>query len=281
MRRKATTALTIWMSVIAGMGCVKRAEVDALKASNRALEARLVQLERNPTRPGLAPGAPIPAGAAELAPGELQAKPAARPNTPDGNTVYSVPLGVSPIDGPNDAKVTVVMFSDYQCPFCGLAESTMQKLGQDYGKKIRFVLKHNPLGFHPRAMPASMAVACAGAQKKFWPMHRKLMADQSHLDDKDLEATAKNVGVNVPTYRKCIAQAEPKAAIVADQALAAALGARGTPAFFINGRFLSGNQRPEKFKELIDAELARVDASKTKAVDYYARVVVAEGKKSL
>ena len=200
---------------------------------------------------------------------------------PDADTVYSVPLGHAAVAGPSDAKVTVVMFCDYQCPFCGLADATMQKLGQDYGKKMRLALKHNPLSFHPRALPAAVAVECAGAQQHFWPMHRKVISDQSHLTDKDLEAAAKATGVGMTAWRKCVAQAEPKASIVADQALAASLGARGTPAFFINGRFVSGNQRPEKFKEIIDAELARVDASKVRAADYYARLVVAEGKKSL
>jgi protein-disulfide isomerase len=260
--------------------CVKRTEIDALKAGQKALADRVAQLERNPTRPGAAAGAPQPGGA-DRAPGEVQAKPLALPSAPDAEAIYAVPVGDSAVRGPKDAWVTLVMFSDYQCPFCARAEATVQALLKKYPTQLRVVMKHNPLPFHPRAQPAAIAVECAGKQNHFWPVHDALMESHGRLDDQDLEKVVGKKGVKLAAWRQCVAQAEPKDGIVADQQVAATFGARGTPAFFVNGHFINGAQPQPVFEAAIEQALKRAQESGVAAGQYYATKVMGEGRKSL
>jgi protein-disulfide isomerase len=117
------------------------------------------------------------------------AAPKAKPKPAlDPNAVYSVPVGASSQRGPEDAWVTLVVFSEFQCPFCGRVAPTIDKILATYGKKVRFVFKHNPLSFHKQALSAANAVECAGAQGQFWPMHDILFANQRALTDADLES---------------------------------------------------------------------------------------------
>ncbi len=278
--RNVSSWILMALMALVGPSCVKRAEMDAVKADQKALAERVTQLERNPTRPG-ATGAQLPQGAADKAPGEPAIKPAPLPATPDPETVYSVAIGSSAVRGPKDAWVTVVMFSDYQCPFCSRADETLQALAKRYPKDVRFVMKHNPLPFHPRAMAAAMASECAGKQNHFWAMHDALMASHGHLDDSDIEKMVQKADIKMAPWRKCVAQAEPKDGIVADQKLSATLGARGTPAFFINGHFLNGAQPQPVFEALIEQELKAAKQSGIKAHEYYAKAVEAAGKKTL
>jgi protein-disulfide isomerase len=279
--RKFSSWILMGALALGVSACVKRSEIDTLKADQKALADRVAQLERNPTRPGGIPGAQLPEGAADQAPGEPSIKPAPLPMTPDATAVYAIPLGGSAVRGPKDAWVTVVMFSDYQCPFCARADETLQALAKKYPSQVRFVMKHNPLPFHPRAMAAAMAAECAGKQEHFWAMHDQLMAAHGRLDDQDMEKMATKAGLKMAPWRKCIAQAEPKDAIVADQKISATFGARGTPAFFINGHFLSGAQPQPVFEGLIEQELKRAKDSGIKAPEYYAKAVVAGGKQAL
>lgn len=278
---QVSTSLILSVLALLASSCVKRAEMDAVKAEQKALTERITQLERNPTRPGQVPGVPMPAGAADRAPGEPSVKAVPAPATPDPQAVYAVAVGSSHQRGPKDAWVTVVMFSDYQCPFCARADETLQALTKRYPKDVRFVMKHNPLPFHPRALPAAMAAECAGKQDRFWPYHDLLMTNRGSLDDGDLEKLAQKAELKVAAWRKCIAQAEPKDGIVADQKLSATLGARGTPAFFINGHFLNGAQPQPVFEALIDQELKAAKSSGIEARSYYAKAVEAGGKKAL
>jgi len=278
---KFSSWILIGALALGSAACVKRSEIDTVKAEQKALADRVAQLERNPTRPGSIPGAQLPADAADRAPGEPAVKPAPAPMTPNAATVYAIAVGNSATRGPQDAWVTVVMFSDYQCPFCARADETLTALAKKYPTQVRFVMKHNPLPFHPRAMAAAMAAECAAKQNHFWTMHEQLMAAHGRLDDQDLEKMAQKAGLKIAPWRKCLAQAEPKDAILADQKLSATFGARGTPAFFINGHFLSGAQPQPVFEGLIEQELKRAKDSGIKAADYYAKAVVAEGKQAL
>jgi protein-disulfide isomerase len=157
--------------------------------------------------------------------------------------------------GNEQAPVTIVEFSDYECPFCKRAEETVKKVLAAYGDKIRFVYRHYPLEFHATARPAAEASACAGAQGKFWEYHDKLFAS-SDLTDAKLKALAGEVGVDQAKFDECFAKKQFKGDIDKDMADASSVGVTGTPAFFINGRMLSGAQPFEKFKEVIDEELA-------------------------
>jgi protein-disulfide isomerase len=114
---------------------------------------------------------------------------------------------------------------------------------------------------HPQARPAAEAANCAHAQGKFWEYHAKLFANQSALGDDQLKTYAKDLGLDTAKFDKCLAEKPFKAAIDKDVADGAKVGVSGTPAFFVNGRMLSGAQPFEKFKELIDAELAAKPSS--------------------
>jgi protein-disulfide isomerase len=159
--------------------------------------------------------------------------------------------------GGEKAPVTIIEFSDYQCPFCKRAEATVNQVMQIYGDKVRLVYRDFPLDMHPRAKPASLAAACAGAQGKFWEYHAKLFENQTALSDADLKKYAQEVGLDTAKFDKCYADKEFAKKVEEDQEAGAKVGVSGTPAFFINGRMLSGAQPVEKFKEVIDEELAR------------------------
>ncbi|HSP79100.1 MAG TPA: thioredoxin domain-containing protein [Myxococcaceae bacterium] len=175
-------------------------------------------------------------------------------------TVFRVPVDGSPMKGNPDALVTLVEFSDYQCPFCSRADGTVSQLLKDYGSKLRVVMKQNPLSFHPRARPAALAALAAGEQGKYWEYHDKLFANAKALNDEDLEKYARELGLDLNRWKADMANPKLGAVIDNDQALANKLGASGTPAFFINGRFLSGAQPIGNFKTLIDEELGKAEA---------------------
>jgi protein-disulfide isomerase len=157
--------------------------------------------------------------------------------------------------GPADAPVTIIEFSDYECPFCKRAEASVKQVLDAYPGKIRLVYRDYPLPFHSNAKPASISAVCAEKQGKFWEYHEKLFAAAA-LNDETYKKIAGEVGLDTAKFEACLASPEAAAAVDKDTADGAAVGVRGTPAFFINGRMLSGAQPFEKFKEIIDEELA-------------------------
>ncbi|MCA9709043.1 MAG: thioredoxin domain-containing protein [Myxococcales bacterium] len=199
---------------------------------------------------------------------------------PDPAAVYKVEVGDAPIRGPQHALVTIVMWTDYQCPYCSRVQATLAELEKEYGRSVRFVHKHNPLGFHARAMPAALAAEAAGRQGKFWEMHDRLFGHQKELTDQNFRKWAKKLGLKVGRFERDLDDPELRARIERDQAQGNTLGARGTPAFFINGRFLSGAQPLESFRALIDEELARAQRLVDRGVplrEVYT-VTIAEGR---
>jgi protein-disulfide isomerase len=193
------------------------------------------------------------------------AKPAAaKPGQPDPKAVYKVPLkGDEPQKGPDDALVTIVEISDFECPFCSRVEPTIKSVIDKYGKDVRVVWMNNPLPFHKNAKPAANAALEAHAQKGdkgFWAMHDKMFANQKALTTENLEAWAKELGLNAAKFKKALADDKYGKRIQEQQALASSLGARGTPAFFINGRNLRGAQPLPAFTAVIDEELAKAKA---------------------
>jgi protein-disulfide isomerase len=167
----------------------------------------------------------------------------------------TVDIGNSPVLGPANAPVSVVIFSDFQCPFCGRVEPTLKQLQTDYGNKVKFIWKNQPLPFHPNAMPAAKAAMAAGAQGKFWQMHDVMFQNQQQLSDQNYEKWAKDLGLNMDKWKADMASPKIAAAIEADSKQGTALGANGTPSFFINGRSLVGAQPVDQFKAVIDDEL--------------------------
>ncbi len=182
-----------------------------------------------------------------------QRKPAA-----DDTTVYKVPVeSADAVKGPNDALVTIVEFSEFQCPFCKRVGPTLKQVTDKYGKDVRIVFKHNPLPFHKDAPSASKAALAAGAQGKFWEMHDKLFENQQALDDATIEKHAQELGLNIAKFKADWKSDKFQAQIDADQKLAQQIGAGGTPNFFVNGRKLVGAQPFESFDKLIGDELKK------------------------
>ena len=158
--------------------------------------------------------------------------------------------------GGADAPVTIIAFSDYECRFCKRAEVTVAQVMQTYGNDVRYVHRDFPLPFHAHANEAAQAARCAGDQKKFWEYHDKIFA-AADLSTDALKQTASDLSLDRTKFDECLASGKFKAQIDADVAAGSEVGVNGTPAFFINGRMLSGAQPFEKFKETIDAEIAR------------------------
>jgi protein-disulfide isomerase len=141
------------------------------------------------------------------------------------------------------------------------------------------VFKHNPLSFHNNALPAAHAAECAREQGKFWEMHDKLFANQRALAAPQLTEYAQAVGLDMARYNDCFAAERYESRIKRDQATAVSLGAGGTPAFFVNGRFLSGAQPFPAFKAVIDEELGKAKQSGIAKADYYPQAIIAKGAK--
>jgi protein-disulfide isomerase len=167
-----------------------------------------------------------------------------------------------PALGAKDAPVTIVEFTDFQCPFCKRTEDTLKQLRAKYGDKIRLVHMDFPLPFHSHALDAAKAARCANEQGKFWQYRDALFADQSKLAPADLKATAKTLGLNTGQFGACFDKAKYDSQIKSDQAAGEKVGVDGTPAFFIDGRPITGAQPIAKFEELIDDELATGGANK-------------------
>ena len=169
-----------------------------------------------------------------------------------------VPQSVADLSkGPADAPVVIVEFSDYECPFCKRSQETMKQIKAAYGDKVRFVYKHFPLPMHRNARKAAEASLCAADQGKFWELHERLFAFQGDLNLEAVKALAAEAGVEMAILDACLESGLRARDVVADMGLGQSLGIGGTPAFFVNGRLLSGAQPFPAFKEIIDDELRR------------------------
>ena len=158
--------------------------------------------------------------------------------------------------GPAEAPVTIVEYTDYQCPFCVRAQTTVDEILERYAGKVRLVYRDLPLDFHPRAFEASRAARCAGDQQRFWEYHRGLLIEPGDFGDADLERRAADLGLDTATFGECLASERHSADIRASLEEASRLGVRSTPTFFINGRRIAGAQPLEKFVAIIEEELA-------------------------
>jgi protein-disulfide isomerase len=170
-----------------------------------------------------------------------------------------------PTKGPKDAPITMVEFSDFQCPFCSRVVPTLDEIEKKYDGKLRVVFRQYPLPFHPNAQKAAEAALCANDQGKFWEMHNAMFADQEQLAVEGLKATATKLGLKADDFAKCLDSGQHAAAVQADIAAGAAAGVSGTPTIFINGRALSGAQPADQFTKIIDEELKRKGVSATAA----------------
>ncbi|HVN37184.1 MAG TPA: thioredoxin domain-containing protein [Myxococcota bacterium] len=232
---------TLVAAVILGVAIVAGAVLIRISVDNAAHEvAGLREVLARGGAPGPAPQA------------------AAQPGRPDPNRRYSINTQGAPSKGNPDAKLAIVEFSDFQCPFCRRVTPTLAQIEREYGDKVRIVFKHMPLEMHPKAPAAHAAAEAAHQQGKFWEMHDLIFGNQEAMSPEKYVEYAKQLNLDVDRFQKDVASAEIKARIEADEAEGQKLGLSGTPSFFVNGRYLSGAQPFDVFKQLIDQELGKV-----------------------
>lgn len=168
-----------------------------------------------------------------------------------------VEVGDVPAIGEGGAKVTVIEFSDYQCPFCKRVRPTIWRIIDEYKGDVRYVFMDFPLSFHRDAKKAHEAARCAGEQGKYYEYNRKLFDNQAKLKVDDLKKYAKQLNLNMDQFNECLDSGKHGPTVEGMIAKGVGVGVSGTPAFFINGIMLSGARPYESFKEIIDTELKR------------------------
>lgn len=176
-----------------------------------------------------------------------------------------VSIAGNPWTGGKDAPVTIVEFSDFQCPFCRAAEPTIKQMREKYGDRVKLVYLDFPLEMHPHALDAAIAGRCAGEQNKFWQFHDAMFADQKKLDPAALKQTAGKLGLDTKKFDACFDGKQVVPGIRADQAEGERLGVNGTPTFFINGIQMVGVKSPQAMSVVIDKELARAGGAEKAA----------------
>jgi protein-disulfide isomerase len=174
----------------------------------------------------------------------------------DPTAVYQVGLGLDGhVQGPADALVTIVEWSDFQCPFCAENAPNLVRLREEYGDRIRLVFRHMPLPNHPEAQLAAEAAVAAAAQGKFWEMHERLFGAQQAMSRADLEAHGEAIGLDMTAFRAALDERRHRDAVADDAAAGSALGIGGTPTIFVNGAPIEGAADWEHLKLTVEARL--------------------------
>jgi len=167
------------------------------------------------------------------------------------------------VKGDPKAPVTIVEFSDFQCPYCKKAESVLISLLDKYNGRVKLAYIDFPLReIHPHAESAAEASRCAGEQGKFWEYHDSLFADPAKLEDSDLIARATNLGLKEEPFKACLTSGKFKNSVDADREAGIEAGVGGTPGFFINGVFINGVQSQAEFEKAIDTQLSLLGHAK-------------------
>jgi protein-disulfide isomerase len=169
----------------------------------------------------------------------------------------ATPRREAPSQGPVDAKVTVEVWSDFECPFCAKGSATLKQLREKYGDRIRIVFRHSPLPFHENARLAASASMAAAEQGRFWEYHDALFQQQKELDRASLVKLAKKLKLDVERFERTLDGGTYNNYLDAEVVEARQRGVAGTPTFFINDTPVVGARPLEQFVEVIDAELAR------------------------
>jgi len=181
---------------------------------------------------------------------------------PSKAVMAKIKLDEASCQGPKDAKVIIVKFSDYQCPFCAKGYTTMEEVLKQYGDKVRFCFKDFPLGFHPWAEPAAIAAKCVKQQnaEAYWKVYHGFFENQKDVNPGNVNEKAwsfvEGAGLDKGKFDECVNSKATQATVKAETAEGQSLGVTGTPSFVINGRLLVGAQPIDAFKAVIDDELA-------------------------
>jgi protein-disulfide isomerase len=164
--------------------------------------------------------------------------------------------GISPVKGSANPRVTIVEFSDFECPFCNQVQSTLKQIIDSYGKDVRLVFKHLPLEGHRNSLPAARAAYCATEQNRFWQFHDALFARRD-LSPQALEQIASDLGLGLPQFRACFNSEQSRTAIVKDLEAARLFRIDSTPSFIVNGKLIKGAVSFADFQRIIEQELSR------------------------
>jgi protein-disulfide isomerase len=216
--------------------------------------------------------------------GAARARPQ-RPSEPDPSKVFAVPVAGAPTKGPATAKVTIVKAFEFACPFCERVVPTLDQLRQDYGDDVRIVYQNYIV--HPDAATTPALAACAANKQGKYAEMTNLIWEKGFKANRNLardnmDKLAAEAGLDMNRYKADIDGDECKKAVQQDHSTLANFGVRGTPAFFINGRYLSGAQPIQNFKRIVDEELKKANEriqQGTKPEDYYAKFVLEQGLK--
>jgi protein-disulfide isomerase len=169
--------------------------------------------------------------------------------------IHDIDIAGSPVRGPSDAPVTIVTFSDFQCPYCSALAPQLEQVLAQFPEQVKLVYKHFPLRNHRFALKAAVASVAADAQGKFWPFHDRLFANFNKLSDEKILAIAKEVGLDIERFKKDMTTPALLATVQKDMQQARELEVRGTPTVFINGRLIR-DRSPANLRAVIEKELA-------------------------
>lgn len=164
--------------------------------------------------------------------------------------------GMSPAKGSANPRVTIVEFSDFECPFCNQVQSTLKQIIESYGRDVRLVFKHLPLEGHRNSLPAARAAYCAAEQDRFWQFHDALFS-ASDVSPPALELIAKDLGLAPAKFQTCLNSEQSRAAIVKDLEAAKLFRIDSTPSFIVNGKLIKGALSFADFQRIIEQELSR------------------------
>jgi protein-disulfide isomerase len=201
-------------------------------------------------------------GAIETKLADLQkAQPAARPSEPKplapAEAMKLIAVDGAPSRGAASGAVTIVEYGDFQCPFCLRSRPTIKQVMDTYPEQVRIVYKHFPLSFHREAMNAHRAAEAAREQGKFWELHDRVFQTPSDLTAETMRKHAEALGLDLAKYDEAVKSERVQKRIEADQEEGRKVGVRGTPAFFVNGKYIAGAQPFDAFKREIDAALGK------------------------
>lgn len=169
---------------------------------------------------------------------------------------FQVPLGAAPIKGPPGAKVTILEFTDYECPFCATGSHTMKALLAAYPKDVRYQVIHSPLPFHKQAPLAARAALAAAQQGKYWEMHDRLFAHTNQLARADLERHARGLGLDLARFRSDLDGPTVDRLMEIDEATTSSVRTSATPTYFLNGRLINGARSLAEMKARVEEEIA-------------------------
>lgn len=186
----------------------------------------------------------------------LRKKWAVKLNFPSPPFVSELDDGVSPAKGSAKPIVTIVEFSDFECPYCNQVQSTLKQIMESYGSDVRLVFKHMPLEGHRNSLPAARAAYCAAEQDRFWQFHDALFASRN-LSAARLEEIAAELGLGMAKFRACVNSEQSRTAIVKDIETARLFQIESTPSFIVNGQVIKGALSFADFQRIIERELGQ------------------------